>query len=235
MSQATADPRLIAARTAPKRHMRLSWSDPMFRSIVWQVVIVGAVALILWYLISNTTQNLAATPYRHRVRLPRAHRRNPDRRAPDRLRPGGEHLWPSACHRRAEHPEGRDHRHRAGHHPRHPDRHRPAVEELAAGQDHCVLRRDDSRHPGAAATAVLVHGPAGSARSASGPAYRPVHLPDQPRDAGPAAGVAAGAHGGAARLHCRRDRHRHLDQARAPPAGRDRHAPRRLGPSRWVC
>jgi general L-amino acid transport system permease protein len=60
MSQATADPRLIAARAAPKRHMRLSWSDPMFRAIVWQVVIIGIVGLILWYLVSNTTQNLDA-------------------------------------------------------------------------------------------------------------------------------------------------------------------------------
>jgi general L-amino acid transport system permease protein len=60
MSQATADPRLIAARAAPKRRMRLSWSDPVFRSIVWQVVILGVVGLILWYLVSNTTQNLDA-------------------------------------------------------------------------------------------------------------------------------------------------------------------------------
>ncbi|HBK04353.1 MAG TPA: amino acid ABC transporter permease [Acetobacteraceae bacterium] len=60
MSQATADPRLIAARHAPKRRMRLSWSDPAFRAIVWQVVIVGIVAAIAWYLISNTSENLAA-------------------------------------------------------------------------------------------------------------------------------------------------------------------------------
>jgi general L-amino acid transport system permease protein len=60
MSQATADPRLIAARAAPKRRMQLSWSDPVFRSIVWQVVILGVVGLILWYLVSNTTQNLDA-------------------------------------------------------------------------------------------------------------------------------------------------------------------------------
>ena len=60
MSQATADPRLIAARHAPKRRMRLSWSDPVFRAIVWQMVIVGIVAAIAWYLISNTTENLAA-------------------------------------------------------------------------------------------------------------------------------------------------------------------------------
>ena len=60
MSQATADPRLIAPRAAPKRRMRLSWSDPLFRAIVWQLVIVGIVALIAWYLISNTIANLDA-------------------------------------------------------------------------------------------------------------------------------------------------------------------------------
>ncbi len=60
MSEAVADPRLIQPRTAPKRSVRLSWSDPLFRSIVWQVVIVGFVALIVWYLISNTNANLAA-------------------------------------------------------------------------------------------------------------------------------------------------------------------------------
>ena len=38
--------------------MRLSWSDPVFRAIVWQVVIVGIVAAIAWYLIDNTVKNL---------------------------------------------------------------------------------------------------------------------------------------------------------------------------------
>ena len=60
MSDATADPRLVSARAAPKRSMRLSWSDPVFRAIVWQVIIVGVVAAIAWYLISNTNENLAA-------------------------------------------------------------------------------------------------------------------------------------------------------------------------------
>ncbi|HEX2940936.1 MAG TPA: amino acid ABC transporter permease [Rhodopila sp.] len=59
MSQATADPRLAAARAAPKRRVRLSWSDPVFRSIVWQVVIVGVVIALAWYLIGNTNRNLA--------------------------------------------------------------------------------------------------------------------------------------------------------------------------------
>jgi general L-amino acid transport system permease protein len=40
--------------------MRLSWSDPVFRAIVWQVVIVGIIVLIGWYLVGNTNRNLAA-------------------------------------------------------------------------------------------------------------------------------------------------------------------------------
>jgi general L-amino acid transport system permease protein len=60
MSQATADPRLVAARAAPKRRMRLSWSDPTFRSLVWQIVIVGLVIAIGWYFVHNTAENLAA-------------------------------------------------------------------------------------------------------------------------------------------------------------------------------
>src|SRR5271165_6873466 len=60
MSQATADPRLIAARAAPKRRMHLSWTDPIFRSIVWQVLIIGIVIAIGWYFVRNTNQNLAA-------------------------------------------------------------------------------------------------------------------------------------------------------------------------------
>jgi general L-amino acid transport system permease protein len=59
MSETTADPRLLGARAAPRRRLRLSWSDPVFRAIMWQVVIIGIVAAIAWYLIHNTTQNLA--------------------------------------------------------------------------------------------------------------------------------------------------------------------------------
>jgi general L-amino acid transport system permease protein len=40
--------------------MRLSWSDPLFRSVVWQTVIVGIVIAIGWYFIRNTADNLAA-------------------------------------------------------------------------------------------------------------------------------------------------------------------------------
>ncbi len=64
MSQAIAnpgaDPRLSAARAAPKRRLRLSWTDPVFRSVVWQVLIVGIVLGIGWYLVHNTSTNLAA-------------------------------------------------------------------------------------------------------------------------------------------------------------------------------
>ena len=60
MSGTIADPRLTGARAVPKKALRISWSDPRFRAIFWQVVIVGVVLLILWYLVGNTTRNLAA-------------------------------------------------------------------------------------------------------------------------------------------------------------------------------
>jgi general L-amino acid transport system permease protein len=60
MSVTSADPRTMGARQAPKRRMRLSWSDPLFRSLVWQVVILGIVGGIVWYLVANTNKNLAA-------------------------------------------------------------------------------------------------------------------------------------------------------------------------------
>jgi general L-amino acid transport system permease protein len=60
MSQAVADPRLLAPRAAPKRRVRLSWTDPLFRAVVWQIVIVGVVVAIGWYLVRNTSENLAA-------------------------------------------------------------------------------------------------------------------------------------------------------------------------------
>jgi general L-amino acid transport system permease protein len=60
MSGSVADPRLIGVRAAPRKGLRLSWADARFRAIVWQVVIVAAVAMIAWYLIANTNRNLAA-------------------------------------------------------------------------------------------------------------------------------------------------------------------------------
>jgi general L-amino acid transport system permease protein len=60
VSDATIDPRLTPGRTAPKRSLRFSWSDPRFRAIVWQIIILGVVAVIVWYLIVNTSRNLAS-------------------------------------------------------------------------------------------------------------------------------------------------------------------------------
>ena len=60
MSGATADPRLIQPRNAPRKPIRLSWSDPRLRAIVWQVLILGLVAAVIWYLAFNTSTNLAA-------------------------------------------------------------------------------------------------------------------------------------------------------------------------------
>ena len=60
MSGAVVDPRLSPARAAPKKGLSLSWSDPRFRNIVWQALILGAVAAIAWYLVQNTSRNLAA-------------------------------------------------------------------------------------------------------------------------------------------------------------------------------
>jgi general L-amino acid transport system permease protein len=57
---AAADPRLIGPRPAPARRIHLTWSDPRFRSLVWQVVVVGVVAAVAWYLIGNTMRNLEA-------------------------------------------------------------------------------------------------------------------------------------------------------------------------------
>jgi general L-amino acid transport system permease protein len=59
VSDITIDPRL-SGRAAPKRRLRLSWSDPRFRAIFWQIVILGIVAGVIWYLVHNTSRNLAA-------------------------------------------------------------------------------------------------------------------------------------------------------------------------------
>jgi len=50
----------MGARAVPKKALRLSWSDPRFRAIFWQVIILAVVALVLWYLVGNTNRNLAA-------------------------------------------------------------------------------------------------------------------------------------------------------------------------------
>ena len=38
---------------------RLNWNDPGVRAVVYQVVALGAVALAVWFLVSNTLHNLA--------------------------------------------------------------------------------------------------------------------------------------------------------------------------------
>lgn len=48
------------SQPSPRRRMSLSWSDPSLRAIVWQVLIVGLVVGMIWYLIHNTAENLAA-------------------------------------------------------------------------------------------------------------------------------------------------------------------------------
>jgi general L-amino acid transport system permease protein len=60
MPGTVADPRLIGARAAPRRGLRLSWSDPRLRNLVWQVLILGTVAAVVWFLVVNTNRNLAA-------------------------------------------------------------------------------------------------------------------------------------------------------------------------------
>ncbi|MDQ0589981.1 amino acid ABC transporter permease [Variovorax paradoxus] len=46
--------------TSPQRvRLRLSWQHPEFRAILYQIIVVGLVALAAWYLISNTLHNLA--------------------------------------------------------------------------------------------------------------------------------------------------------------------------------
>ena len=60
MSGAVVDPRLQNARAAPKQRMRVSWSDPKFRNLVWQIVVVGVLVAMIAYLTSNTLRNLNA-------------------------------------------------------------------------------------------------------------------------------------------------------------------------------
>jgi general L-amino acid transport system permease protein len=56
MSQTTIDPRSL--RAPPRRPLRLSWSDERVRGIVWQVLVVGFIGAIVWWLWSNTVHNL---------------------------------------------------------------------------------------------------------------------------------------------------------------------------------
>jgi len=50
-----------ATRPRPPRHrMRLSWTDRRFRGLVWQVLVVGSVAALVFWLWRNTVANLDA-------------------------------------------------------------------------------------------------------------------------------------------------------------------------------
>lgn len=53
---ASTDPRF--ARQAPKRPIRLSWGDERVRNVFWQVLVVGIVGGIIYWLWSNTVHNL---------------------------------------------------------------------------------------------------------------------------------------------------------------------------------
>jgi general L-amino acid transport system permease protein len=48
------------AATPQRPPRRLSWNDPGLRAVVYQVLAVGAVGLVIWFLVSNTLHNLAA-------------------------------------------------------------------------------------------------------------------------------------------------------------------------------
>ena len=56
MSQTTIDPRSL--RAPPRRPIRLSWSDERVRAIVWQILVVGLIGSVIWWLWSNTVHNL---------------------------------------------------------------------------------------------------------------------------------------------------------------------------------
>src|SRR5690554_6281602 len=47
-----------ASVPAPARR-RLSWNDPATRALFYQVVVVGIVGFVVWYLVSNTLHNLS--------------------------------------------------------------------------------------------------------------------------------------------------------------------------------
>ncbi len=60
MPGAATDSRLVPARVAPRKAFSLSWSDPRFRNLVWQALILGTLLAVGWYLVHNTGRNLAA-------------------------------------------------------------------------------------------------------------------------------------------------------------------------------
>src|SRR3712207_1536836 len=56
MSQTAVDPRLL--RAPHKRKLRLAWADQRVRCVVWQVLVVGVVVAIGYWLWGNTVHNL---------------------------------------------------------------------------------------------------------------------------------------------------------------------------------
>ncbi len=44
---------------SPPRSRRLSWNDPSTRALLYQVLVVGIVGFVVWYLVSNTLHNLS--------------------------------------------------------------------------------------------------------------------------------------------------------------------------------
>ena len=167
----------------------LSWSDPVFRALVWQVVIVGLVVLIVAYLVNNTNRNLAArhiaTGFAFLGRVAGI--------------PIGESLLP--------------------YDPSVNTFGRALIIGILntlkvsvvgivlatilgtligigrlsgnwlLARHHRVLRRDAARHPGAAATAVLVHAAARLAAAAPVVAHRQCGVPVQPRHQAAAAAL----------------------------------------------
>jgi len=57
MSTTSADPRFTAAGP-PKKPLRLSWGDERVRGVFWQLLVVGIVVSVVWWLWSNTVHNL---------------------------------------------------------------------------------------------------------------------------------------------------------------------------------
>ncbi|MGC4023913.1 MAG: ABC transporter permease subunit [Mesorhizobium sp.] len=53
-----ATTRQRSPRPRPGHRIRFSWSDQRVRSVIWQVVIVGAVMAAIWWLVRNTAYNL---------------------------------------------------------------------------------------------------------------------------------------------------------------------------------
>jgi general L-amino acid transport system permease protein len=60
MSVTTSDPRLAPTRQAPRQRMQFSWSDPKFRNLVWQILVLIGIVAIVWYFVGNTRRNLEA-------------------------------------------------------------------------------------------------------------------------------------------------------------------------------